>query len=114
MDKIPRQCMAQEYLAPLGVWLPAPSIFSAHANMPVQRMRMRQWLENQIESSTVSGLNWVDKDTKMFSIPWKHAARHGWEMAKDPCVFKKWAIHTSDGESQGRQGRQSLTCHTQM
>ncbi|KAK1899277.1 Interferon regulatory factor 1 [Dissostichus eleginoides] len=56
--------------------------------MPVQRMRMRQWLENQIESSTVSGLNWVDKDTKMFSIPWKHAARHGWEMAKDPCTWK--------------------------
>ncbi|KAK5858881.1 hypothetical protein PBY51_002993 [Eleginops maclovinus] len=62
--------------------------------MPVARMRMRQWLEEQIESSTVSGLNWVDKDMKMFSIPWKHAARHGWEMNKDACLFKKWAIHT--------------------
>ncbi|KAI9527270.1 hypothetical protein NQZ68_032141 [Dissostichus eleginoides] len=62
--------------------------------MPVKRERMRQWLENQIESSTVSGLNWVDKDSKMFSIPWKHAARHGWEMNKDACLFKKWALHT--------------------
>ncbi|XP_033995980.1 interferon regulatory factor 1b [Trematomus bernacchii] len=62
--------------------------------MPVKRERMRQWLENQIESCTVSGLNWVDKDSKMFSIPWKHAARHGWEMDKDACLFKKWALHT--------------------
>lgn len=30
----------------------------------------------------------------MFSIPWKHAARHGWELDKDACLFKKWAIHT--------------------
>lgn len=32
----------------------------------------------------------------MFSIPWKHAARHGWEMDKDACLFKKWAIHTGE------------------
>ncbi|KAJ4929861.1 hypothetical protein JOQ06_018882 [Pogonophryne albipinna] len=62
--------------------------------MPVKRERMRQWLENQIELCTVSGLNWVDKDLKMFSIPWKHAARHGWEMDKDACLFKRWALHT--------------------
>uniref|UniRef100_A0A8C2FEV9 Interferon regulatory factor 1b n=1 Tax=Cyprinus carpio TaxID=7962 RepID=A0A8C2FEV9_CYPCA len=30
----------------------------------------------------------------MFSIPWKHAARHGWEVDKDACLFKQWAIHT--------------------
>nr|WFS86392.1 IRF1 [Lateolabrax japonicus] len=62
--------------------------------MPVSRMRMRPWLEQQIESNTISGLNWVDKDKKMFSIPWKHAARHGWELDKDACLFKQWAIHT--------------------
>lgn len=32
----------------------------------------------------------------MFSIPWKHAARHGWEMDKDACLFKQWAIHTGE------------------
>ncbi|XP_044225650.1 interferon regulatory factor 1b isoform X1 [Thunnus albacares] len=62
--------------------------------MPVSRMRMRPWLEKMIESNTISGLTWVDKDKKMFSIPWKHAARHGWEMDKDACLFKQWAIHT--------------------
>ncbi|MED6294583.1 hypothetical protein CHARACLAT_022552 [Characodon lateralis] len=63
-------------------------------NMPVSRMRMRPWLEKMIESNTISGLTWVDKEKTMFSIPWKHAARHGWELDKDACLFKEWAIHT--------------------
>ncbi|XP_045896887.1 interferon regulatory factor 1b isoform X2 [Micropterus dolomieu] len=62
--------------------------------MPVSRMRMRPWLEKMIESNSIAGLTWVDKDKTMFSIPWKHAARHGWELDKDACLFKKWAIHT--------------------
>lgn len=32
----------------------------------------------------------------MFSIPWKHAARHGWELDKDASLFKLWAIHTGE------------------
>ncbi|XP_026183775.1 interferon regulatory factor 1b isoform X1 [Mastacembelus armatus] len=62
--------------------------------MPVSRMRMRPWLEKMIESKSITGLAWVDKDKTMFSIPWKHAARHGWELDKDACLFKQWAIHT--------------------
>nr|CCQ25775.1 interferon [Channa striata] len=62
--------------------------------MPVSRMRMRPWLEKMIESNSVAGLTWVDKDKTMFTIPWKHAARHGWELDKDACLFKQWAIHT--------------------
>ncbi|XP_030649422.1 interferon regulatory factor 1b [Chanos chanos] len=62
--------------------------------MPVSRMRMRPWLENRIDSNAISGLTWVDKEQKMFSIPWKHAARHGWEMSKDASLFMEWAIHT--------------------
>ncbi|KAF4098124.1 interferon regulatory factor 1b [Onychostoma macrolepis] len=62
--------------------------------MPVSRMRMRPWLETKIDSNTISGLMWVNKEEMMFSIPWKHAARHGWEVDKDACLFKQWAIHT--------------------
>ncbi|XP_077361528.1 interferon regulatory factor 1b isoform X2 [Festucalex cinctus] len=62
--------------------------------MPVSRMKMRPWLEKMIESQTISGLAWMDKEKTMFSIPWKHAARHGWDMDKDACLFKMWAIHT--------------------
>ncbi|XP_028839355.1 interferon regulatory factor 1b [Denticeps clupeoides] len=62
--------------------------------MPVTRMRMRPWLERKIDSNTIDGLVWVDKEKKMFSIPWKHAARHGWQMEKDACLFQQWAVHT--------------------
>ncbi|XP_048884757.1 interferon regulatory factor 1-like [Brienomyrus brachyistius] len=62
--------------------------------MPVARMRMKAWLEDRLQSQTIPGLVWLDKDKKIFSIPWKHAARHGWEMEKDASLFKQWAIHT--------------------
>lgn len=38
----------------------------------------------------------VLQEQMMFSIPWKHAARHGWEVDKDACLFKQWAIHTGE------------------
>ncbi|KAM8834946.1 interferon regulatory factor 1b isoform 3-T3 [Synchiropus picturatus] len=62
--------------------------------MPVARQRMRQWLEDKINSNSITGLTWIDKDKTMFTIPWKHAARHGWEMSKDACLFRDWALHT--------------------
>ena len=36
------------------------------------------------------------QEKTMFSIPWKHAARHGWELDKDASLFKLWAIHTGE------------------
>ncbi|NXI91559.1 IRF1 factor, partial [Psophia crepitans] len=62
--------------------------------MPVSRMRMRPWLEMQINSNQIPGLIWLNKDKMMFQIPWKHAAKHGWDMEKDACLFRSWAIHT--------------------
>ncbi|MBN3315418.1 IRF1 factor, partial [Atractosteus spatula] len=62
--------------------------------MPVSRMRMRPWLEAKIDSNAINGLIWINKEKKIFQIPWKHAARHGWDLDKDACLFKQWAIHT--------------------
>ncbi|XP_029140626.1 interferon regulatory factor 1 [Protobothrops mucrosquamatus] len=62
--------------------------------MPQTRMRMRPWLELQINSNKIPGLHWLDKKEKKFQIPWKHAAKHGWELEKDACLFKNWAVHT--------------------
>lgn len=39
---------------------------------------------------------WVLQEKTMFTIPWKHAARHGWELDKDASLFKEWAIHTGE------------------
>ncbi|XP_007905076.1 interferon regulatory factor 2 isoform X1 [Callorhinchus milii] len=62
--------------------------------MPVERMRMRPWLEEQINSNKIPGLKWLNKEQKIFQIPWMHAARHGWDVEKDAPLFKNWAIHT--------------------
>ncbi|XP_003469157.1 interferon regulatory factor 2 [Cavia porcellus] len=62
--------------------------------MPVERMRMRPWLEEQINSNTIPGLRWINKEKKIFQIPWMHAARHGWDVEKDAPLFRNWAIHT--------------------
>lgn len=35
--------------------------------MPVERMRMRPWLEEQINSSQIPGLKWVSKVSAHFS-----------------------------------------------
>ncbi|KAM9470914.1 interferon regulatory factor 2 isoform 2-T2 [Clarias gariepinus] len=62
--------------------------------MPVERMRMRPWLEEQINSCKIPGLKWVNREKKIFQIPWMHAARHGWDVEKDAPLFRNWAIHT--------------------
>ncbi|XP_014321032.1 interferon regulatory factor 1 isoform X4 [Myotis lucifugus] len=62
--------------------------------MPITRMRMRPWLEMQINSNQIPGLIWINKEEMTFQIPWKHAAKHGWDINKDACLFRSWAIHT--------------------
>ncbi|XP_018421169.1 PREDICTED: interferon regulatory factor 2 [Nanorana parkeri] len=62
--------------------------------MPVERMRMRPWLEEQINVDRIPGLKWLNKEKKIFQIPWMHAARHGWDVDKDAPLFRNWAIHT--------------------
>ncbi|XP_056431031.1 interferon regulatory factor 1-like [Hyla sarda] len=62
--------------------------------MPVTRLRMRPWLEMQIASKKIPGLSWIDEKEGVFQIPWKHAARHGWDIEKDACLFRSWAMHT--------------------
>uniref|UniRef100_A0A8C4RIC9 Interferon regulatory factor 2-like n=2 Tax=Erpetoichthys calabaricus TaxID=27687 RepID=A0A8C4RIC9_ERPCA len=58
------------------------------------RLRLRPWLEEQIRSNKYPGLQWVDESTGTFQIPWKHAARHGWNIDKDASLFRSWALHT--------------------
>uniref|UniRef100_A0A8C8RBA9 IRF tryptophan pentad repeat domain-containing protein n=1 Tax=Pelusios castaneus TaxID=367368 RepID=A0A8C8RBA9_9SAUR len=62
--------------------------------MPVTKLRMRPWLENQINSGQISGLQWINKKRMIFQVPWKHAAKQEWNIERDACLFQKWAIHT--------------------
>ncbi|XP_060597200.1 interferon regulatory factor 4-like isoform X2 [Ruditapes philippinarum] len=60
---------------------------------PETRQRMRPWLESQINSGGIRGLEWVDKDQKMFKVPWKHVGNREWS-EDDGIIFKEWAVHT--------------------
>ncbi|XP_044783687.2 interferon regulatory factor 4 isoform X2 [Bubalus bubalis] len=47
-------------------------------------LRLREWLVAQIESGRYAGLRWEDAGKTLFRIPWKHAAKQG---------YQAWAIY---------------------
>ncbi|XP_061778432.1 interferon regulatory factor 2-like isoform X2 [Nerophis ophidion] len=61
---------------------------------PAGRLRLRMWLEEQIQSGKYPGVRWLDQSEKVFQIPWKHAARHSWSIDRDATLFRSWAMHT--------------------
>ncbi|XP_072296105.1 interferon regulatory factor 9-like [Eucyclogobius newberryi] len=62
--------------------------------MPVDRMRMRPWLEEQIDSCQIPGLKWINKEERIFQIRWLHGAHQNWDLEKDAGLFMRWALHT--------------------
>lgn len=48
---------------------------------------MRPWLEAKIESGKIPGLQWIDKNKKIFKVPWKHGGKHDWN-EQDSQIFK--------------------------
>ncbi|KAL4234670.1 interferon regulatory factor [Mactra antiquata] len=62
---------------------------SSHEN----RQRMQPWLESRINSKDIDGLEWINKDEKIFKVPWKHVGNREWK-EKDGIIFREWAIHT--------------------
>jgi hypothetical protein len=62
--------------------------------MPVEKLRLRPWLENCLHSGRIPGVKWIDSREKIFQVSWKHASRHGWCVETDACIFKEWALHT--------------------
>ncbi|KAM4596075.1 interferon regulatory factor 1-like isoform 2-T2 [Fundulus diaphanus] len=77
-----------------------PHVASAHLKLrpgsmqQPARQRLRPWLEEQIQSGKYPGVSWVDQSARIFQIPWKHAARHGWSIDRDATLFRSWAMHT--------------------
>lgn len=39
-------------------------------------------------------LYFILQSARIFQIPWKHAARHGWSIDRDATLFRSWAMHT--------------------
>ena len=62
--------------------------------MPIERLRMRPWLEIALNEGKFPGVEWLDEETKTFRLPWKHASRNGWQLGTDASLFRAWAEHT--------------------
>lgn len=62
------------------------------------RQRMRPWLESKVEAGNIQGLAWIDRDKRIFKVPWKHGGKHDWNEA-DSTIFKvllscnPWLLH---------------------
>lgn len=128
--------------AEFGVTSEAPVLPRLKQTLSMQqagRLRLRPWLEEQIQSGRYPGVSWLDQvgpkpptqyhgtagftqtqrlgkvllnsmerphcrlsaalllvlqSARIFQIPWKHAARHGWSIDQDATLFRSWAIHT--------------------
>jgi hypothetical protein len=68
---------------------------------PGERLRMRPWLEKQINDGRIPGLVWEDKSRGIYKVPWKHAGKPGFVLERDAMLFREWARHTGkykDGE----------------
>lgn len=51
-------------------------------------LRLRDWLVAQIESGRYTGLRWEDAGKTLFRIPWKHAAKQGYQAQQDAALFR--------------------------
>ncbi|XP_070186837.1 uncharacterized protein [Littorina saxatilis] len=61
---------------------------------PIDRQKMRPWLKNLLDTGSVFGLNWLQREDGIFQISWRHASRLGWNLETDGDVFERWARHT--------------------
>lgn len=72
-------------------------------------LRLRDWLVAQIESGRYTGLRWEDAGKTLFRIPWKHAAKQGYQAQQDAALFRVRGWGSGDA-SPARPGR-ALDAH---
>ena len=78
-----------------------PLVSSLNLNpQPFVRRKAKQqqwftpWLEQQIESGDIDGLEWIDKDIGIFKVPWVRVDKPEFELETHAELFKRWASHT--------------------
>ncbi|XP_076368721.1 interferon regulatory factor 3-like [Tachypleus tridentatus] len=52
------------------------------------------WLLDLLSTMVIYGLEWIDKDKRIFKVPWKHASRKDWNQQIDPELYRLWVENT--------------------
>ena len=55
---------------------------------------MREWLAKKVDSGEYKGLKWIDRDTGLVDVPYKHAKMHNYNEEDDLKLFKDWSEYT--------------------
>uniref|UniRef100_A0A8D2ANZ4 IRF tryptophan pentad repeat domain-containing protein n=1 Tax=Sciurus vulgaris TaxID=55149 RepID=A0A8D2ANZ4_SCIVU len=76
-------------------------------------LRLRDWLVAQIESGLYAGLRWEDPGKTLFRIPWKHAAKQGYQAQQDAALFRAWAVYKGK-HSEGTDKEDPSTWKTRL
>eukprot|EP00117_Sycon_ciliatum_P001116 scpid36109/ scgid6912/ Interferon regulatory factor 1 len=71
----------------------AGSLYSA-PELKTERKLFLPFLEQLLDEETIEGLHWIDRDKRIFRMPWKHMKRHDYIQEKDAALFKAWAINS--------------------
>ncbi len=58
-----------------------------------ERLQLRDWLLTLLEHNQTPGLEWLDRQQKIFSISWRHGRKKGWKSEIDSQLFKEWAMY---------------------
>lgn len=59
-----------------------------------ERKLFLPFIEELLDHNEVEGLHWIDKEQRMFRMPWKHMKRHDYDMGRDSALFRAWAINS--------------------
>jgi len=52
-----------------------------------QQIFLKDWLVQQINSGKYDRVEWLDKDKKVFKIPWTHSKKNGYRLERDATLF---------------------------
>ena len=59
-----------------------------------ERKLFLPFIEELLDTEEVDGLHWIDKEQRIFRMPWKHMKRHDYDVDRDSALFRAWAVNS--------------------
>ena len=86
--------MPHSYLPGVMAHSQAMAAVAQSFELKTERKLFLPFLEQLLDDEAIDGLHWIDRDKRIFRMPWKHMKRHDYIQEKDAALFKAWAINS--------------------